>query len=125
MKQKITTTLAPTPGGPFSQAIRVGNRVYVAGQTPIDPKTGTMPESFEEQTRQVMRNIEQVLEAAGAKLSDVVKVTTYLTDLDNFDTYNKVYREFFQEPLPARSTIGCQLKGIPLEIDAIAEIEPA
>lgn len=68
-------------------------------------------------------NVKYVLEAAGARMSDVVKVTTHMTNLDDFDAYNKVYREFFDEPLPVRTTAGSQLKGIPIEIDVIAEIE--
>jgi len=123
MKKAIKTSLAPTPGGPFSQGIKVGNRIYVAGQTPVNAETGKIPETVEEQTRQTLENIKHVLEAGGATMDDVVKVTTYLTDLNDFDAYNEVYKEFFQEPLPARVTIGCELKGIPLEIDAIAELD--
>lgn len=123
MKQEIKTDLAPIPGGHFSQGIKVNNRVYVAGQPPIDAKTGTMPETIEDQTRQVLLNIKYVLEAAGATLEDVVKVTTHLTDLNVFDRYNEVYKEFFKEPLPVRTTCGSNLKGIPIEIDVIAELD--
>lgn len=123
MKVQIKTSLAPTPGGAYSQGIKVGNRIYVAGQVPIDAQTGKMPETIEDQTRQVLTNIKHVLEAGGATMADVVKVTTHLTNLDDFDAYNRVYREFFTEPLPVRTTVGSQLKGIPIEIDAIAEIE--
>lgn len=122
MKEIITTNLAPKPGGHFSQGIKVNNRVYVGGQTPVDSKTGKIPETIEEQTRQALTNIKNVLEAAGAKLEDVVKVNTYLTNLDDFEAYDKVYQEFFTDNLPVRTTIGCDLKGIPLEIDAIAEL---
>lgn len=122
MKEIITTNLAPKPGGHFSQGIKVNNRVYVGGQTPVDSKTGKIPETIEEQTRQALTNIKNVLEAAGAKLEDVVKVNTYLTNLDDFEAYDKVYKEFFTDNLPVRTTIGCDLKGIPLEIDAIAEL---
>ena len=68
-------------------------------------------------------NIKHVLAAAGAKLEDVVKINTYLTDLNDFDKYNEVYKEFFKDPLPVRTTCGVNLKGIPIEIDAIAEID--
>src|SRR5690625_7606544 len=81
MKKAIKTSLAPTPGGPFSQGIKVGNRIYVAGQTPVNAETGKIPETVEEQTRQTLENIKHVLEAGGATMDDVVKVTTYLTDL--------------------------------------------
>lgn len=123
MKEKISTPLAPTPGGAFSQGLKVGNRIYVAGQTPVNAETGEIPETIEEQTRQVLKNIRHVLEAGGGSMSDVVKVTTFLTDLKDFDKYNNVYKEFFSEPLPVRITAGCELKGITIEIDAIAEID--
>ncbi|GIN12715.1 endoribonuclease [Shouchella clausii] len=123
MKEEIKTALAPMPGGHFSQGIKVNNRIYVAGQVPINAETGKMPNTIEEQTRQALINIKHVLAAAGASLEHVVKVNTYLTDLDDFDKYNEVYKEFFKEPLPVRTTCGCQLKGIPIEIDAIAELD--
>lgn len=124
MRKKIATSLAPSPSGPFSQGIKIGKRIYVSGQTPIDAKTGKIPETIEDQTRQVLINIKYVLEAAGASLSDVVKVTSYLTNVEeDFDGYNEAYKEFFEEPLPARTTSGTKLKGIPMEMDAIAEID--
>jgi 2-iminobutanoate/2-iminopropanoate deaminase len=122
MKEIISTNKAPKPGGFFSQGIKVNNRVYVAGQAPINPETGEIPETIEDQTRQALNNIKSVLEAAGARLEDVVKVNAYLTNLEDFDKFDKVYREFFSTNLPVRTTIGCNLKGIPLEIDAIAEL---
>src|SRR5690625_3275142 len=122
MKEVIHTKLAPTPGGHFSQGNKVNNRVYVSGQSPVNPETGKIPETIEEQTRQALTNIKNVLEVAGATLENVVKVNTYLTNLDDFEKYDKVYKEFFTENLPVRTTIGCDLKGIPLEIDAIAEL---
>ncbi|WP_179134449.1 RidA family protein [Oceanobacillus timonensis] len=122
MKQVINTNMAPVPGGHFSQGIKMNNRVYVAGQPPVDPETGKVPETVEEQTRIALTNIKNVLEAAGAKLEDVVKVNTYLTNVEDFKKYDKIYQEFFTDNLPVRTTIGCDLKGIPLEIDAIAEL---
>ncbi|GEN87092.1 RidA family protein [Oceanobacillus sp. FSL W8-0428] len=122
MKEIINTSLAPKPGGHFSQATKKNNTVYVAGQAPVDIKTGKVPETIEEQTRVALTNVKNVLEAAGGRLEDVVKVNTYLTNLDDFEIYDKVYQEFFTDNLPARTTIGCDLKGIPLEIDAIAEL---
>ncbi len=122
MKTKITTPLAPQPVGTFSQGIKINNRIYVAGTTPVNVETGEIPESIEEQTRQTMKNIKHILEAANASLSDVVKVTTYLNDINDFDRYNEVYKEFFEEPFPIRTTVGVTLKGIPIEIDVIAEV---
>ena len=125
MKKVIRTLNAAAPGGHYSQGIRVNNRIYIAGQTPIDPKTGRMPETIEDQTRQVLLNIKNVLAEEGATLEDVVKVNTYLTNLDDFDRYNEVYKEFFTGMPPVRTTCGVQLKGIAIEIDAIAELDLA
>ncbi|MEK5444699.1 Rid family detoxifying hydrolase [Fredinandcohnia sp. FSL W7-1320] len=122
VKEGIVTSQAPTPVGAYSQAVKVGNRVYVAGQGPKNPETGETPATIKEQTRQVLHNIQQILEAAGAKMSDVVKVTAHLSDLKYFDEYNEVYWEFFSEPYPVRTTVGSQLMDILVEIDVIAEI---
>lgn len=122
MKKKIVTDKAPIPAGPYSQAIINENRIYVAGQGPLNPETGKVPETVEEQTRQVLTNIKNILEAAQASMSDVVKVSAFLADINDFDAYNKVYKEFFTEPYPVRTTIGSQLSGILVEIDVIAEI---
>ncbi|MCC3356782.1 RidA family protein [Bacillus sp. REN16] len=122
MKEGIVTSQAPTPVGAYSQAVKVGNQIYVAGQGPKNPETGETPTTIEEQTRQVMHNIQKILETAGAKMSDVVKVTAHLSDLKYFDEYNKVYGEYFSEPYPVRTTVGSQLMDILVEIDVIAEI---
>ncbi|MCF8565725.1 Rid family detoxifying hydrolase [Alicyclobacillus tolerans] len=122
MKEKITTSNAPQPAGPYSQGIRVGNRVYVAGQGPTDPKTGTIAsDDIKEQTRQVLRNIRAILEAAGSSMDCVVKSTVHLADLKYFGEFNEAYHEFFQEPYPVRTTVGSQLNKILVEIDVIAE----
>lgn len=122
MKEKIVTSHAPMPAGPYSQGIKVGNRVYVAGQGPADATTGKVAETVEEQTRQVLLNVRSILEAAGAGMGDVVKVTAHLADLKDFQAYNEVYQEFFAEPFPVRTTVGSQLNNILVEIDVIAEI---
>lgn len=122
MKQEIRTSKAPAPVGPYSQGLRVGNRVYVAGQGPLNPETGKVPESIAEQTRQVLKNIENILQEAGATMDDVVKVTAHLQDLNDFDEYNAVYRQFFKEPYPVRTTVGSELDDILVEIDVIAEL---
>jgi 2-iminobutanoate/2-iminopropanoate deaminase len=122
MKEKVVTDKAPVPAGPYSQAIVKNNRIYVAGQGPLNPATGQKPETITEQTRQVLTNIKNILETAGASMSDVVKVSAFLADLKDFDAYNQVYKEFFADPYPARTTVGCQLSDILVEIDVIAEL---
>ena len=116
------TSAAPRPAGPYSQAIRAGGLVFVAGQRPQDPVTGQINDEIGAQTRQVLQNVRSVLEAAGCTLADVVKVAVYLADLRDFDTFNAVYREFFAEPYPARTTVGSSLRGILVEIDVIASV---
>ncbi|WP_029423056.1 RidA family protein [Alicyclobacillus macrosporangiidus] len=123
MKQKIFTPKAPMPAGPYSQGIKVGNRIYVAGQGPLNVETGTKPEGIAAQTRQVLINIQNILEAGGAKMSDVVKVTVHLADLRDFEEFNSVYKEFFEDPYPVRTTVESGLNNILVEIDVIAEIE--
>src|SRR4030095_16738798 len=91
-KQKVTADKAPKPAGPYSQAIVSGNTIYVAGQGPFDPKTGKMAPTFEEQAAKVWENIKAIVEASGATLADVTKVTVYLADLANFAKMNEVYR---------------------------------
>jgi len=120
MKQSIVTKNAPVPAGPYSQAIISEPFVFVAGQGPADPKTGAIAADIQAQTRQVLTNIRQILEASGCTMDDVVKVSAFLADLKDFDAYNQVYKEFFTEPFPVRTTVGCQLSNILVEIDVIA-----
>jgi len=122
MKQEIRTEKAPLPSGPYSQGVRVGSRVYVAGQRPSDPKTGRISEDFTEQAKQVLENVRHVLEAGGATMDDVVSVSVYLTDLANFSAFNEVYKTYFTAPFPTRTTISCSLRGILVEVNAVAEI---
>ncbi len=121
-REVIRTEQAPAAVGPYSQAIRVGNLVFTAGQIGIDPKTGQLQEGLEAQTRQVMANLQAVLRAAGADLSTVVKTTIYMTDLSAFKTVNAIYGEYFTQDPPARSTV--QVAALPLgaliEIEAVA-----
>lgn len=123
-RQVIFTSAAPAPVGPYSQAIRVGNLIFVAGQIPVDPTTGTMPEGITGQTRLVLRNLAAVLEAAGSSLADVVKTTVFMKDLGEFAAMNEVYAEFFSQKPPARSTV--EVARLPrdarVEIEAIAVI---
>jgi 2-iminobutanoate/2-iminopropanoate deaminase len=121
-KTEIRTDGAPKPGGSYSQGIRAGQLVYTAGQVGIDPATGELAgESIEAQTTQVLENIKAVLAAAGASLADVVKVTAFLTDMSQFAGYDAVYRTYFPEPRPARSSVGAALAGnFLVEIEAVA-----
>lgn len=114
---------APKAIGPYSQAVRVGNTLYLSGQTPLVAATGELaPGDISAQTRQVFENLKAVLGAAGASFGDVVRVGIYLTDLGNFAAVNEVMKEYFSEPYPARSTIGVAAlpRGAAVEIDMIA-----
>ena len=107
-------------GGHYSHAVIANGMVYVSGQGPVDPATGKMSDNFAEQIRQTIRNLQTILKGAGADLKDIVKVNAYLTDLTRFPEYNEVYKEFFPSEPPARTTIGCQLYGIQVEINCVA-----
>ncbi len=128
MKTPITaihTTLAAPAIGPYSQAIRIGQFLFVSGQIPIDPDTGDMvSDDITQQTERVIRSLKFVLDAAGGSLSDVVRTTVFLTDLADFADMNAVYASYFNAPAPARSTV--QIAALPksarVEIDAIAVI---
>ena len=119
-KTEIKTVNAPAPAGPYSQGIVAGDYVFVAGQRPVDPVTGNIPEDIRGQTRQVIRNIQAILAEYGCTLADVVRSGAYLSDLANFNAMNEVYRELFPQPYPVRTCIGTQLRGILVEIDVIA-----
>lgn len=120
---RIATTDAPAAIGPYSQAVRADRLVFVSGQLPIDPETGTIPVSIEAQAKQSIRNIEAILAAAGASLRDVVKTTVLMSDLAGFDALNKVYEAFFDGPvLPARAAyqVARLPKDAAVEIEAVA-----
>jgi len=124
-KKTINTTKAPSAVGPYSQAVKAGDLLFISGQLPIDPEKGFLVEgTIKEQTHQVMRNIRAICEEAGASLGDVVKTTIYLTDLSQFKAVNEAYAEYFPEHPPARVTIG--VVSLPLnahiEIDAIVSL---
>ncbi len=120
MRKAIMVDGAAKPGGHYSHAVIAGGFVYVAGQGPVDPATGVMPDAFAAQVRQTLRNLQAILKGAGADLKDVVKVNAYLSDITRFQEYNTIYKEFFPSEPPARTTIGCQLVGIQVEIDCVA-----
>ena len=122
-KQQITTKSGASPIGAYSQGLRVGDFIFVSGQGPLDPITGQIVgETVEEQTARVLENIKAILGAGGASMADVVKVSAHLSDLSLFERYNKVYATYFPDPKPTRTTVGSQLLGILVEIDAIAYV---
>lgn len=117
----INTDKAPKAIGPYSQAVAVGNFIFCSGQIGINPKTGVLAEGIEEQTKQVLENLKNVIEAAGASLKNVVKTTIYLKNLADFEKVNKIYGEFFGDHRPARATVEVSSlpKGALVEIEAI------
>ena len=122
-KKEVKTDKAPQPIGPYSQGLVVGNRIYVAGQGPNNPATGKNLEGIEEQTRQVMTNLKNIIEAAGGTMDNVTKSTVHLANLEDFETFNKVYSGFFSPPYPVRTTVGSALLGgILVEVDMIVEL---
>jgi 2-iminobutanoate/2-iminopropanoate deaminase len=124
-REIITTDKAPAAVGPYSQAVRVGDFVFTAGQIPLDPATGQMVAGdIEAQTRQALTNLSAVLQAAGTTLANVVKTTVFLADIGEFKRMNGIYAEFFPDAPPARSAV--QAAALPLgarvEIEAVAVI---
>ena len=125
MKQAISTKQAPAAIGPYSQAIQVGNLVYTSGQIPIDPATGTFAKGgIKEQTRQSLTNVKAILEEAGLSMSNVIKTTVFMADMNDFADMNAIYAEFFSEPYPARSAVAVKTlpKGALVEIEVVAAI---
>ncbi|MDI1251740.1 RidA family protein [Thermomonas sp.] len=121
-RNPIHTELAPAAIGPYSQAVRSGNLVFLSGQTPLDPATGVLVEGdISVQARRAFDNIKAVCEAAGGSMDDIVRVGLYLTDLGQFTAVNAVMAEYFQTPYPARSTIEVPAlpKGADFEVDAV------
>lgn len=108
------------PAGPYSHAVIANGFVYVSGQGPHHPETGELPADFKGEVTQTLKNLEIILKAAGTDLAHVVKVGAYLADLARFADYNEVYETFFPSSRPARTTVGCQLNGIQVEIDVVA-----
>lgn len=125
MKEIISTDNAPGAIGPYSQAVKTGNMVFVSGQIPIDPATGAfVSEDVAEQTHQVFKNLQAVLEAAGSSLDKVVKTTVFLADMNDFVTMNDIYGTYFTADFPARATVQAARlpKDAKVEIDCIALI---
>jgi len=120
-KQAIQTAAAPAAIGPYSQAIRAGDTVYLSGQIGLEPASGTLREGVDNQTRQVFSNLKAVAEAAGGSLDDIVKLTVLLADLGDFAKVNEIMTAYFKPPYPARATY--QVAGLPrgarIEVEAV------
>ncbi len=126
MKKIISTENAPKAIGPYSQGIVTGNMIFVSGQIAINPTDNEMSKGgIEEETKKVIENIKAILNAHGADLSNIVKTTVYLTDLNDFGKMNEIYARYFKENPPARATVEVKSlpKGAKVEIEAIAIIE--
>ena len=124
-KEIISTKNAPQAIGPYSQAVKAGNLMFISGQIPLDPETGDLvSQSIEDQAKQVLENVKSICEAAGCSLDDIAKISIFLTDLSNFAVVNDMMKEYFSEPYPARATV--EVSGLPLgvnvEIEAIVLI---
>ena len=124
MRRTISTPDAPAPIGPYSQGVAAsGSFLFVSGQGPKDPKTGTMPPDVKGQTAQCLKNIQAIVQAAGASLSDVVRVGAFLKDLADFGAFNEVYETFFSKPYPVRTTVQATPPGCLVEMDAIVRLK--
>ena len=121
MKERVNTDKAPAAIGPYSQAIVCGNFIFTSGAIPFDA-AGNCSTDIRQQTRQSLENIKAILAAAGAEMADVVKVTCFIKDMEQFAQINEVYAEFFTEPYPARSCVEVARlpKDVGLEIEAVA-----
>ena len=124
MRKVVKTSKAPKPSGVYSQGIVSGDFVFVAGQGSINPEDNQLDlGDIRSETRRVLMNIRAILEAAGSSLHSVVRVGVFLADLKDFDGMNEVFQEFFPENPPARTTVGCALPEIKVEIDCIARLD--
>lgn len=111
----------PAPAGAYSPGVRAGNLLFISGQTPRDPATGQIVgATIEEQTRVTLANLERIARTAGAALSNIVSVTVYLADDNDWGAFNEVYKTVFSPPFPTRAVVGAQLRGILVEVSAIA-----
>ncbi|MDM0446394.1 RidA family protein [Clostridium perfringens] len=124
-KEIIKTNKAPGAIGPYSQGIKIGDFVYTSGQIPLNPETGVMAGSIEEQTAQSLENIKAILEAAGTSMDKVIKTTVFLSDMNDFVRMNEVYATYFTENQPARSAVEVTKlpKDAKIEIEVIATLK--
>lgn|SRR5699024_124 len=121
MIEEIHTENAPKAIGPYSQAIRAGDFIYISGQIGVNPENGEVADGIENQTNQVLKNIQAILKEAGTDFSKVIKFTIYLASMDDFETVNEIYGSYLQKPYPARATIEVSKlpKDVLVEIDAV------
>ena len=121
MKKVISTTNAPAAIGPYSQAIEANGFVFASGQIPVNPETGEIPEGIEAQAEQVMKNVKNLLEAAGTSVDQVVKTSVFIKNMDDFATINGIYAKYFAKDCPARSCVEVARlpKDVLIEIEAI------
>ena len=122
MKKQIICSNAPAALGPYSQGIEANGMLFVSGQTPIIPETGGVPDGIAAQTRQALQNVKAIVTEAGYSMDDVVKCSVFIKDMNEFAEMNAVYKEFFNEPCPARLTVEAARlpKDVKVEIEAIA-----
>jgi len=123
-REQVTTANAPGTVAPYSQGIKTDNLLFISGQIPIDMKTGQFPDSIAEQTRCCLQHLDAIAKAAGTKLENAVKLTVFLTDMNDFAEMNAMYESFFSGVLPARSTVVVRAlpKDAPIEIEAICAL---
>ena len=121
-KKIIVTDKAPAAIGPYSQAVEIGGFVFASGQIPIDPATGNIPEGIEAQAKQALTNVANLLDAAGLKMSDVVKTSVFIKNMDDFAKINEIYATFFEGDYPARSCVEVARlpKDVLIEVEVIA-----
>jgi 2-iminobutanoate/2-iminopropanoate deaminase len=125
MKKQVNTSSAPAAIGPYSQGVIAGNLLFVSGQIPLNPSDGSLvSDSLESQANQVFQNLRAIIQEAGTSFEHVLKLTIYLTDLENFAAVNKVMENYFSQPYPARATVEVSRlpKDVEVEIDAIVEL---
>lgn len=124
-KIQVATDQAPAAIGPYSQAIKCGNMLFISGQIPVNPADGTIPEGITAQTEQVIRNIKAILKEAGVSIDNVVKTTCFLADMSHFVPMNEVYAREFTAPFPARSAVAVRElpKQVLVEIETIATLD--
>lgn len=123
MKEIINTNYAPAPIGPYNQAVKAGNTLYISGQISLSPETGDLIlSSIADQTKQVLENLHAILKEAGYSFADVIKTSIFLTDMANFGIVNEIYGEYFTENAPARETVAVSglPKGVDVEISCVA-----
>lgn len=122
MKKVVKTDQAPGAIGPYSQGIDLGNMIFFSGQIPLNPQTGEMPEGIVAQAKQALENVKGLLGSQGLDFSHVVKTTVFLDNMDDFNTVNEIYAQYFVEPYPARSAVEVAKlpKGALIEVEVIA-----